>query len=323
MKEFLNLLGWKELIVVLFAMIMIRINIIIPFYAQWNLPATISWENFLIFAFGICFLLAGNNVAIKFYDEKQKVISQNKERIFNIKDYPDIIRFRGAWTVFWFVGIIATCYSFWKTNYNYYYISLMVLTLLIGYTYASRTRRILLIGNLSLATFYSAIILSQMPHDASVLVPYTYRFPNPMAIGYNDVFSLFVFFAILVFVLTILRDITGDVTNIKDDRQKEYTTIGVKLGENKSKIVLYLISAIFILLICLFLYCYKNLLGSFYIIITAAIVILPIVYYMIMLQKARKQTDFNYLYVFLSMIFISILFVISFCKNFFINGNIQ
>ncbi|MBR1626109.1 MAG: UbiA family prenyltransferase [Bacteroidales bacterium] len=322
MKEFFNLLGWKDLIVVFLALILIRISIIIPFYNQWYLPPSISWENFLMFAFGICFLFAGNNIAVKFYDEKTKVLSQTSTTTLNIKDYPDIARLRGLWVVLWFVGIIAVCYSCIKIGSQYYYIALAVITLLIGYAYASYLRHSFLLGNLSLAVLYSAVILSQLPHDSAVLVPYSYKFPNPAAITYNDLSVLFICLAALVFFLTLLRDMTGDVTNTEDDKKMNYPTLGVKLGINRSKTVLYAISIIFILLNGVFLYFYAEKIGVTQVILTIILSVVPVIYCMVLLRKAKLQTDFNYLYVCLGVIYISLLFVISFCKYLFIHGNL-
>jgi len=320
MKEFLKLIGWKELIVILLTFVLIRISIIIPFYTQWNRPLDISLENFLIFTFGICFLFAGNNIAIKFFDEKQKILLQNPTTPFDIKKYPDAMQLRGLWIVLWFVGIVASAYSCVKIGNNYYYITLAVLTLLHGYTYASYTRFRFLLGNISLSILYATVILAQLPHNADVLVPLTYKYPNPLAFSYNDLETLFIFLATIVFFLTFLRDITGDVTNAPQDKQNKYQTIGVVLGIKKSKSFLYIISVMFILLCCLFLFVYHSQIGAIQIGISVLILIAPIIYYILSLKKATLQTDFNYLYVFLGMIYISVLFVISFCKLLFADG---
>lgn len=323
MKEFFNLLGWKDLIVVFLVMVLVRISIIIPFYSQWYLPPSISWENFLIYTFGICFLFAGNNIAIRFYEEKRKILLQNNTSIINIKEYPDVVRFRGLWIVLWFVGVVASGYSCFKMNGNYYYTILTILVLFIGYVYANYLRQSFLLGNIALAILYSAVILSQLPHDTSTLIPYTYKFPNNLAFSYNELVILFVFLAGLVFALTLLRDMTGDIVNIEQDRKMKYQTIGVKLGERSSKWILYILSITFMIITAVFLYLYKTKIDDIQLIITFAIIIIPTIYYIIMLQKAKKQTEYNYLYIFLGMLYISILFVISFCKNLFINGSIQ
>ena len=320
MKDFLKLIGWKELIVILLTFVLVRISIIIPFYSQWNMPLDISLENFIIFIFGICFLFAGNNAAIKFFDEKQKILQQNPSSTVEIKQYPDLVQLRGLWIVLWFVGIAASAYSCVKIGNNYYYITLAALTLLHGYTYASYTRYRFLLGNLSLSILSAAIIYTQLPHNADILVPLTYKYPNPLALSYNDLKTLFLFLAVIVFFLTMLRDVTGDVTNAPEDKQNKYQTIGVVLGINKSKTFLYVVSVLFILLCCLFLYYYRSQIGAIQIGISVLILIVPIIYYIFSLKKASLQTDFNYLYVFLGMIYISVLFVISFCKLLFANG---
>lgn len=323
MKEFFNLLGWKDLIVVFLVMVLVRISIIIPFYSQWYLPPSISWESFLIFTFGICFLFAGNNIAIRFYEEKRKILLQSNTSIINIKEYPDVVRFRGLWIVLWFVGLVASGYSCFKISGNYYYTILVILILFIGYVYANYLRQTFLLGNIALAILYSAVILSQLPHDSSTLIPYTYKFPNNWAFSYNELIILFVFLAGLVFALTLLRDMTGDIVNIEQDSKMKYHTIGVKLGERNSKLIMYILSIAFMVITAVFLYFYKTKLDSIQLIITFAIIIIPIIYYMIMLQRAKMQTEYNYLYIFLGMLYISILFVISFCKHLFINGSIQ
>ncbi|MBR1775295.1 MAG: hypothetical protein IJ759_07210 [Bacteroidales bacterium] len=323
MKDFFYLLGWKDLIVVLLALLIIRISIIIPFYSSWFLPATVSWEYFIMFAFGICFILAGNNVLIQFSEEKRKVLIQNQVSTVDIKQYPDLIRLRGMWIVFWFVGAVAVVWSYAETGQNILYLSSAIVALVLGHAYANFLRTKFLAGNIALALIYSSVVLSQLPNDWDMLVPLSYNFPNPTALSWNEIFYLLIFLAALVFVLTLIRDITGDVTNTPDDKKKNYSTIGVKLGEKKSKTLLYALSVLFILLTAVFLYYYKDGLGAVQIFIAAAIVIIPIIYYMMTLQKAQKQTDYNYLYVFLGMIYISLIFVISFCKYLFINGNIQ
>ncbi|MBO6117542.1 MAG: hypothetical protein J6P44_03260 [Bacteroidales bacterium] len=323
MKEFFDLLGWKNIIVAFLALVLIRISIIIPFYAQWYLPVSITWEYFLMFTFGLCFILSGNNIAIKFYDEKLKVCRQDKTNNFNIKQYPDIVRLRGLWVVMWFTGLVAVVWASVVTKNYFYYPVCAIVTALIGYAYANSLRYKFLSGNLALGLINALVIFSQLPHDKSALIPVSFRFPVANAILYQDLVTLFVFLALMVFILTIIRDITGDVTNIAQDTKNNYSTLAVKSGESKSKTVLYALSLLFIAVTCVFMYIYSDKLGAIQIVITSAIVILPVIYYMVTLQKAKVQTDYNYLYVFLGMVFISLLFVISFCKYLFINGNLQ
>lgn len=320
MKEFFNLLGWKELIAIFLTLIIIRISIIIPFYAQWNLPPTITWESFLMFAFGLCFLMAGNNVLVKFCDEKQKVLRQETTNKlgFEIKKFPDLVRLRGVWVVLWAVGIIACGSSFVMTKYNYFYIITGLLFVAIGYLYATSLRHKFLSGNIALSFMYALVVLSQIPHDWDFVVPYSYEFPNPMAISWVDILYVFIFIAVLVFMLTMIKDITGDITNMEDDRKMNYHTFAVRLGEKNSKIALQVMSIVFIVLVALFLCIHSDKMEFIHTLTLAVIVIGPMIYYMVMLAKAKKQTDYNDLHVFLGMIMISLIFLMFYCKYLFI-----
>lgn len=320
MKEFFNLMGWKNLLIVFFALIIIRISIVIPFYAQHMLPDSITWDYYLMYAFGIVFMLAGNNVATKFFSERYKVQKLSGNINLNIKDYPDLVRFRGVWLVLSFVGLVSVVWAGVMTD-NLYFIILACLVLMLGYTYASVTRHKFLLGNLSLAVTHSAIIMSVLP-DISKVSGFDNYIPAPGTVLYSDIIMMFCFIAAMVFILTLIWDITGDVTNIKDDYRDNFQTVATVLGEKKCKNLLYSLSALFISLTGIFTYIYYPGLGVIQSVTVLLIVAIPMIYYIFELRRASVAEEYDFLYTFLGMIFISILFLIYFCKYIFINGRI-
>ncbi|MBP3254557.1 MAG: hypothetical protein J6M30_08640 [Bacteroidales bacterium] len=319
MKEFAQLIRWKDLTIAFLALIIIRISIIIPFYLQWMLPPDKTWDIFLTESFGLVFLFAANNAAVRFFDEKQRLSDQTKQIVVNIKDYPDLMRLRGVWIVLLAVGVMAAVSSYiMGRRFDYVHIATVVIMAL-GFHYAYSSRHALITGNLETALMYSVLILSQIPASFGQVDTFDFNNMHASFVTIPQLYRLFFIIALFAFLLALIRDITGDMANIPQDSKHNFKTLAVTLGGNRCKYVLYALAAVFVLFVAAFLYVYVYKLEIVQVLTVTVIVILPTVYYAYLLRKATQPTDYDFLYTLTGMIFISLLFIIFFCKYIFIN----
>ena len=67
MKEYLRLLGWQSLALILVLSLMIRACLTIPFYKMYFPMTIIPSGDYLLFTFSLIFLMAGFNVICSYF----------------------------------------------------------------------------------------------------------------------------------------------------------------------------------------------------------------------------------------------------------------
>lgn len=326
MKEFLNILGYKRLLFVFFALIIFRISITIPFCTHFSVEqAAVELSIFLAFAFGLVLIFAGNNVADMFYEEKNKLQQQTKQTDIKLKDFPNLKRLQGMYIVLEAIGFIVCQAVMIFKDCTPAALTTVLLISVIGFTYASNARKLMHIGNILMGIMFVLLLISVYLFDyypvykaaqniwSDSLVSQVLTDTNSCILKAN------ILMCIMVYLLTLTWDITGDLTNIKQDKQKGYHTLAIVRGEKKTKVILYLYSAlIFVAYIIYWLLTAEYLpVGSLF--LGLCLLIIPLLYYVVQLNKATKDIDYDALYSLLGMVFISLLFIMSFLKNIFLN----
>ena len=325
MKTYFNILGYKKLLVVLMALIVFRISITIPFCKAFLVEPTTQLSIFLMFAFGLVFIFAGNNVVDIFFEEKRKIQKQINKKNIRLKDYPDIKKLQGLYIILEAVGIIA-CMSaiFWQGNSFINYILVIILTI-DGYGYAYTGKKQYKIGNRAMAIMYVMLFANIYFFDYFPLYTSLKNslMESPFLQNLKDanfiITAANIILCTMVYLLTMAWDITGDLTNIKEDKQKNYNTLAIVLGEEKTKKLLYFYIVLIIVAYGVYWYFTMPYLNIAALFIGLGLLALPLIYYVVQLKQAKKNTDYNALYSLLGMVFISILFIMSFIKNIFLN----
>tara|TARA_B110000503_G_C7161504_1_gene419870 strand:+ start:1365 stop:2297 length:933 start_codon:yes stop_codon:yes gene_type:complete len=123
-------------------------------------------------------------------------------------------------------------------------------------------------------------------------------------------FQILIDYAVLVFLLTFILNLIGDLENYNDDLKTGVNTLPVLYGKEKTQKLIFGLS--FIPLIILLYYLNANFIHLEYVIYyTLALVIGPLLYCIIKIWQAKSQQDFKRLTLVLKFIVLTALFSIA------------
>ncbi len=310
MKEYLRLLGWQSLALILVLSLMIRACLTIPFYKMYFPMTIIPSGDYLLFTFSLMLLMAGFSVICSYFDTKMSDILANTETLDNIKKLR-------LFYVLVVLGLGALSYISFK--YHVWQIGAIGLVFAgLSYIYAYKYKRQDLIGNISIALLFS--LLAFMPFLLEFFAFTHYQSEILIQIptsAWLTFFKLFAFFAGFVFLLTFIRDLTADVANIEQNKKDGFMTFAVRHGEKLTNKVLVVCSLVFMLFNAYFLYRMFDYMEIIHIVILSLTNIVPFIYYIYKLLSAKRTEEVIMLYQLLGMIYISLLFTIFYSQNLF------
>lgn len=318
MKDILNLLRWKNLLVIFLALVIVKISIINPFYIAFGLGGSpISIIYYMFFVLGVLLIASGANVINDYFDNDIDLINRDEDKVYVGR----VIKKENALKLFYVLSILGVVIHF-LVGYKCHCIQigcLSIVFVLMSYFYSLKYKRQSITGNIVIAFLYGAVIFMPSLMELFGLMNNKDLFkvlaPEVKQIGY-----VFLFFTVFTFILTFIRDIVKDMRNETGDRDCGAETFVIKRGEKATKTLLYVLTIVLIVFLGLYLVYYFVPLEIIQVIIISVIILFPLIYFLIELKKAKQQQDYDFLYNLLGMVFISLLFALSFVKYILING---
>ena len=207
-------------------------NVLLIILAQYLTSIFIlSDKNFIevIFDFNLFLLILCSSISIasgyiinNFYDEKKDII--NKPIKYKIDDVVKSSTKINFYFILNFIVIIFASFISIRA------IIFFVIYIFFLWLYSHKLKRTLLIGNL----FYS--ILTITPFFAILLY-------------FKNIDLIIVAYALFLFFILLLKDLTKDLKNLAGDFTQNYQTIPVVFGESFTRVLITLITLINIILI--------------------------------------------------------------------------
>lgn len=244
MIEFLNLIRWKNLLIVILTMVLMRYFIIEPLIAKLSivlingngseepLHLQFRWYNFIILVASTVFITAGGYVINDYFDIKTDLINRGKVIVGTKIPRRKAMMWHNIFNI---AGVIGGFYISWVAGYFWMgTLFLMVSGLL--YFYSASYKRQFLIGNLIVALLTALVPLLVVFYEWPAL----YRF---CAVNMSEPPRLaFLFywiggFAIFAFFTTLIREIIKDIEDFEGDMEYGRNTLPVVIGIPASKIV--------------------------------------------------------------------------------------
>lgn len=315
-KDFFNLIRWKNILIIFLGLLLVRMSIINPFYHVFHIYSLISLPSYMLFVFGTLLIVAAANIINDYFDYDIDVINRDEDKVYIGK----LMKKETALKLFYIFSIVGVVIHFLVGYFNgcIQLGAISIVFVAMGYFYSLKYKRQFISGNIVIAFLYSMIIFLPAIFELFCLTKNLSLF-KVLVQDIKSVSIIFIFFTCFTFLLTLMRDIVKDMKNEIGDRDCGCQTIIIKIGEKRTKNLLYILSIALIFGTIWFVYHYFEFFGIIYAIIIALIIVLPLIYFMKELRKAIAQQDYDFLVQLLGMIFISLLFTISFSKNIFIN----
>lgn len=316
MKEYFKLLGWQSCSLVLIGMLMLRTQIIIPFYQMYFPFTIIPFVDFLAFTFGMVLMMASFNVICSYYDTQMSDIIAKKK-----PTKAEELEQKNKYRMFWVLAILALAMEgFVAIKDNAWQVLGIGIVFELGaYFYALKYKREYLIGNIVISLLFAIIVFMPMLLEVFAFKNYQSEFPLRIpVVGIQSVMLVFVYFAAFVFLITFIRDLTLDLANVEDNKQKDLITFPVKEGVKATKILLNAVSVLFIALNVWFVYQFYEVIDMVHIVFILVLnIAFPMVYYLVNLNRTKLQMQYVMLYQYLGMVYISLLLTILFAGDIF------
>ena len=244
MKAFLNLIRWKNLLMVIFTMVLMRYAVLAPLInkigvilikgngAEIPMSLQFPWYDFVILVAATVFITAGGYVINDYFDIKTDLI--NKGKVIVGTKIPR--RKAMMWhSIFNIAGVAAGFYISFKSGYFW------LGTLFLGvsgllYFYSASYKRQFLIGNIIVAFLTAMVPMLVVFYEWPALYKY-YTVNAVLLPPMNFIIFWIGGFALFAFLTNLIREIIKDIEDFEGDIAYGRNTVPVIIGVLSAKIV--------------------------------------------------------------------------------------
>jgi 4-hydroxybenzoate polyprenyltransferase len=258
MKEFLNLIRWKNLLIVILTMVLMRYFVIAPLLSliivelvqspgiTVQMTLQLPWYDFLILVGATVSITAGGYVINDYFDIKTDLINRGKVIVGTLISRRKAMMWHSVFNI---AGVAAGCYVSARAGFVWLGILFLMVSGLL-YFYSASYKRQFLIGNIIVSILTALVPLLVILYEWPAV--YRYYAVNATTMPKLDFLFFWVGgFALFAFLMTLIREIIKDIEDFEGDRAYGRNTIPVVTGIPASKIIA--ISLLFITIVLLYL----------------------------------------------------------------------
>ena len=280
-KDLLNLIRWKNLLMLILIMVLIKYVLFINLNAETGLTPLF----FSVLVLSVLFTTAAGYIINDVQDVPADRINKPDKVLVGKKISREDALF--YYSVLNVVGIVLGFVVSWYVKKLSFSVVFILASLLL-YRYAIYFKKKYLYGNIivSFLIFLSIIIIPVFD-----LVPVTV--PGNQDAQWQ-IFLLVVQIAVFAFLLTFLRELVKDIEDIEGDKKIGSKSFPIEHGTGKSKHLLYIVSFFTIMIILYFSYSNFsiNYLAGIYLIL---FIVFPLLYFLYKLKNITLKKEFHQL----------------------------
>jgi 4-hydroxybenzoate polyprenyltransferase len=296
MIAFLSLIRWKNLLIVISTMVLMRYAVLSPVVGRIGVillngtgeevPMVLQFPlfDFILLVAATVFLTAGGYVINDYFDIKTDLINKGKVIVGTMVPRRQAMMWHNIFNV---AGVSIGFYISWKDGYFWLGIMFLLVSGLL-YFYSASYKRQFLIGNLVVATLVAMVPLLVVIYEWPAL----YRYYTLNAVSLPDINFILYWvggFAVFAFLTTLTREIIKDIEDFEGDIAYGRNTIPVVTGIVAAKIISVTLVAITVALLYLVWYLFIN--DKITLIYLSLAVVLPLVYviFKVAVSSDKKQ----------------------------------
>lgn len=210
MIHFLNLIRWKNLIMIALVQYLIKYALLEPFYKSHGVLTTLNDFNFFLLVIATVCIAAGGYVINDVYDIETDKINKPDRLIIN-----KYISEKNASTLFMILTIIGVGLGFYLSNgiNKPGFFAIFIIASALLYVYSSFLKQIAIVGNIIVSLVVGLSIILIGVFELIPAVPY----------GNKDVQFTFLKiirdYAIFAFMISLIREMVKDIEDIDGDRK--------------------------------------------------------------------------------------------------------
>ncbi|MGM5470123.1 geranylgeranylglycerol-phosphate geranylgeranyltransferase [Flavobacteriaceae bacterium LMO-SS05] len=281
MRSILNLIRWKNLMMIALVQVLIKYALLEPF----GVITTFNGLGFSLLVLATLCIAAAGNIINDIYDIKTDKINKPHKVIVG-----KTITEKKANNLFIICNSIGVGIGFYLSNLvekNGLFAIFVIISALL-YVYASYLKRVLLIGNIVISVL---VALSIIIVGLFELLPAITTQNQATQLVF---FKIILDYALFAFLINLVREFAKDIEDIDGDYKAGMNTLPIAIGRERASKVLFAASLIPLLAVVYYMatYLYKQpiAIGFFLIFIIA-----PLIYIVIKSFNAETKSDFHHI----------------------------
>lgn len=294
MKDFLRIIRWQNLLIVVGTMVLIRyvllgslvtmmeVQLVTGEMAQVALK--LPWYDFVLLVLATICLTAGGYVINDYFDIKTDLINRGNVIVGTVIPRRKAIMLHNIFNV---AGVAAGFLVSWRVGY-FWFGSVFLLVSGLLWFYSASYKRQFLVGNVLVALLTALVPFMVVFFE----FPAMYSFYSANALSHPFYKLLFFWtggFALFAFLTTLAREIIKDIEDYDGDREYGRNTLPVVIGIKSTRlIVTALVISIMVTLFVVWLL-FVNDIATLVYMVVALEVPLIIVIYMVLTGKGKKR----------------------------------
>ena len=258
MKEFLDLIRWKNLVIVVLTMILMRYMVVAPLLSlvyvnliqipdnAVQMTLQLPWYDFLILVIATVSITAGGYVINDYFDIRTDLINKGKVIVGTKISRQKAMMWHSLFNI---IGVGAGFYVTAQAGYFWMGTLFLIVSGLL-YFYSASYKRQFLVGNIIVAILTAMVPLLVILYEW----PAVYRHYAANVAEMTSLAFLFYWvggFALFAFLTTLTREIIKDIEDFEGDKAYGRNTLPVVTGIPASKAIVVVLLAITIALLFL------------------------------------------------------------------------
>jgi len=238
---FLKLIRWKNLFIIILTMIAMRYAVTQALFSNYKLYLAFPRIGFIFLVLGIVFLFIAGNFINDYFDRKTDYINKPLKALLGFK-----IRRRQMISlniIFNILGIICGFIAAYFAN-KLIIGFLFIFIAAVLWTYSAELKRILFIGNFSLALTIALIPLSVAITEYFALEHSILQWEENSIRAIKLSVQLIIGFSIFAFIFTYIRELVKDCIEYSGDKATGIKSFPTVIGKRKTDFIISALSLI-------------------------------------------------------------------------------
>ncbi|MBT8394814.1 MAG: geranylgeranylglycerol-phosphate geranylgeranyltransferase [Bacteroidia bacterium] len=277
--NYLNLIRWKNLLIMGLAQILIKYALFIPLKIEY----TLNWFVFSLVVLSTLCIASAGNIINDIYDVETDLVNRPDKVLVG-----RAISEKKATNLFIIFNVIGVLIGFYLSHLvdRSSFFALFVIISALLYVYASYLKTTLLIGN---------IVVSILVALSLIIVPVFELLPaiTPQnQIAQINMFKVVFYYATFAFIINLIREMIKDIQDIDGDHKSGMNTLPIIIGRERSRNIIFVLSFVPVLLLIYFLskYLYNKTIAVLYFLL---FVVGPLIFTTIKIFNAKTKKDFQ------------------------------
>ncbi|GAB4160900.1 MAG: geranylgeranylglycerol-phosphate geranylgeranyltransferase [Winogradskyella sp.] len=285
MIHFLNLIRWKNLIMIALVQILIKYALLLPFSESHGVTAALSPFAFTLLVIATLCIAAGGYIINDIYDIETDKVNKPNKVIIN-----KYISEKDGYTYFMLCNIIGVGLGFYLAyhiNYSSLFVIFFISSALL-YIYSTALKQMFLVGNIVISF---VVALSIMVIGIFELIPSMTSLNNVPNITFLEIIRDYAIFA---FLINLVREVIKDIEDINGDHKVGMQTMPIVLGRERANKIAFILSLIPLFSVVYYvvnnLFKQQILVGYFLIFVVA-----PLIYVTIKIFSAEQPSHYKHI----------------------------